>query len=124
MQYVGARMKKARKEAMIRQKAAARAMGMDPTDLSKIENCRPGARALKASEIAKAAILYNRSADWLLGLSDRPYLRPDLAWRLAELPAELAARLIETPIYVIHEFLEIHGMLPHQLATKEKSQPP
>lgn len=119
MQFVGARMKKARREARISQKVAARELGMDPSDLSKIENCRPGARILKAPELATAARLYNRSADWLLGLSDRPFLRPDLAWRLDELPAELAARLIETPIYILHEYLDIHGLLPHQIKAEK-----
>ncbi len=123
MEFVGARMQQARKEAKISQKTAAREMKIDPSDLSKIENCRPGARVLRAPELIIAARLYNKSVDWLLGLSPSPYLRPDLAWRLSELPPEVAVRLIETPIYLLHEYLEHHELLPRQLAGKMRSKP-
>ncbi len=114
MQYVGLRMRKARQEEGIKQKEAARQLGISQSELSRIERDHPRARRLRDLEIILAARMYNRSADWLLGLSDRPYLRADLAWRLSELPPELVSQLIDTPLYVLHEFLDRHQLLPHQ----------
>lgn len=118
MEFIGQRMRKARQEARIKQKDAARRLGMSPSELSRIERSDPRARRLRDYEIVRASQLYNRSADWLLGLSERPYLRADLAWRLSELPAELARQLIETQIYVLHEFLDMHELLPHQSSSR------
>ena len=98
-------------DAAIGQKVAALELGMDQAELSRIERCHPRARELRSGELIRAATLYNRSADWLLGLSDVPTLRQDLAWRLAQLPPELARIVIEQSIYALHEFLEDKGLL-------------
>lgn len=122
MSITGQRMRLARKEAGLKQKTAARELRMEPSELSRIESGHPRARELRGSELVNAANLYNRSTDWLLGLSDSPRLRPDLAWRLAEIPPDLARYLIETPIYVLHEFLEQNQLL--NLAKMERESEP
>lgn len=64
----------ARKAAGREQKESAKAVGMRPSALSKIERGADDAPALKAGQLKALAELYNVSADWLLGLSDR--MRP------------------------------------------------
>lgn len=103
---VGQRMRLARREAGIKQKEAADKLGMQPADLSRIELERPGARELRAGEIIAAALMYNRSTDWLLGLSDGIDLTPDLVWRWKQLPPTLTRPLLETAVYVLFDHLE------------------
>lgn len=88
------------------QKTAAAMLGVPPSVLNRIELERPGARELRAGEVAQAAHLYNCSADWLLGLSQRLELRPDLADRLQRLPQSLVRPVIEEVIYALVDHLE------------------
>lgn len=80
MNLIGQRVKKLRGENKYTQKQVADYLEMDPSYLSKIEN---GERNLNDVAFDKLCLLYNCSADYLLGKSD-DYETPKLAFRLDE----------------------------------------
>lgn len=111
MNKVGMRLRRARKEANLKQQVAAVELRMDQAELSRIETGNERARMMRIDELARASVLYGKSTDWLLGLSDIPSMRHDLAWRLDQLPPELARVVIEQTIHALHAYLADHGLL-------------
>ncbi len=109
---LGQRFRRARREADLSQKAAAAALHMTQSALSKIESDSPHARELRASEIVAAAQLYHCSSDYLLGIKDlNTQMREDLSRRLDRLPLALAKGVIEHLVYLLHDYAEDAGTL-------------
>lgn len=110
----GERLKQARIDAGYTAKTAALEIGISPSKLSRIENNHDKAEPLIAHELANACRLYNRSADWLLGIIDEELFRPDLQLRLRQIPAPIVREFIEREIYVLFDLLTDLGGLTQQ----------
>ena len=111
MDILGERLKQARLEAGITAKTAALEIGISPSKLSRIETAHGKAEPLNAIELANACRLYNRSADWLLGLIEEELFRPDLQMRLRQIPSHIVREFIEREIYVLFDLLTDLGGL-------------
>ncbi|MFC2969855.1 helix-turn-helix domain-containing protein [Acidimangrovimonas pyrenivorans] len=118
-----ARVAKAMAEQGMSQSALARAVGVDRSTVSQLLNDE-GARLPNAQIAAECAAALGVSADWLLGLSDRPE-------RLAELMAasltmtEAPRALVDEQIFAWHQeaagykIRHVPAALPDMLKTRE-----
>jgi transcriptional regulator with XRE-family HTH domain len=98
------RLQAAIKQAGVTQSALARAAGVDRSTLSQLLKDQ-GARLPNAQLVAEAASVLGVSADWLLGLSDRPEQAADLV-ATAITMTEAPRAMVDDQIFAWHEEVE------------------
>ncbi len=86
----------------VSQSGLARDVGVDRSTISQLLGSRTG-RLPNAQVVAGCAAALGVSADWLLGLSDRPEMAADLLRASSEMPAAQRARIDEQIMTWFHE---------------------
>jgi transcriptional regulator with XRE-family HTH domain len=116
------RLSRAIEEAGSNQSALARAVGVDRSTISQLLNDE-GARLPNAQVVAECAARLGVSADWLLGLSDRPERAADLLATSLTL-TEAPRALVDEQIFAWHQeargfkIRHVPAALPDMLKTR------
>ncbi|MEM9473662.1 MAG: helix-turn-helix transcriptional regulator [Pseudomonadota bacterium] len=115
------RLARAIEESGVNQSALARTVGVDRSTVSQLLT-GTGARLPNAQVVAECAAALDISADWLLGLSDRPEQAADLLAASMEM-SEAPRALIDDQIYAWHreaagyKIRHVPARLPDMLKT-------